>query len=577
MVRKPPRTTAVAVPGKNSVFDFTGVAATVTGITVIFDNGTVGDAAGDPDNWTFQYDDIQQTSATCPPTGGGGSFDTITFDDPAVTYTLTDFGGNASVVTNDPAGGTNMVAQSIKTDTAETWAGTTVSTEANEAIPTIPLDAANTQMTVRVYSPDVGIPVRLKIEDASDNTITVETEATTTVAGAWETLTFDFANEAAGTAAFNPANTYNKVSIFFNFGTTGADAGEKTYYFDDIDVLAGTGGGGGDPTSARALTDFEDAGAPYTFSDFDGGVGTVIDNPDASGIDTSARVGQMEKFAGQAWGGTTLDMGGDVDWSGGEVWTMKIRSSRVVPVLFKWEGLNQERSVDHGGSGTWEELCFDFTGATGGAAATALTLIFDLGVMGDAAGDPANWTFQFDDITQVASCPGSGGGGATGELAVNGDFEEGDLNGWTIFDSSNSPNGGNITVVQPGSDGTGFAGNINITAPGNPTLKQANLAAGQLTPGQQVTVSFDWKGTDANGGVVDAVLFSELGAGGVSQTDQILSGGGFPADWTTVGPLDITIGTDVSGGVTLQIAAICGGAAGCESNIFIDNVSITTQ
>ena len=43
-------------------------------------------------------------------------------------------------------------------------------------------------MTLRVYSPDVGIPVRLKVEDRSNNTISVETEATTTVAGAWETL-----------------------------------------------------------------------------------------------------------------------------------------------------------------------------------------------------------------------------------------------------------------------------------------------------------------------------------------------------------------------------------------------------
>jgi len=428
-------------------FDFTGTTggAPATAITLIFDNGTMGDA-GNPDpaiaaNWTFQFDDIQQTAVGCPTGGGGGGdFTTITFDDAGTTYTLTDFGGTGSTVTNDPAGGTNMVVQTVKSNTAETWAGTTVSTGANESIPAIPLDAANTQMSVRVYSPDVGTPVRLKIESASDNTITVETEATTTVAGAWETLTFDFANEATGTAAFNPANTYDKVSIFFNFGTDGATAGEKTYYFDDIDVVAGTGGGGGGGSSARALTDFEDAGAPYTFSDFDGGVATVVDNPDVSGIDVSAKVAQMEKFAGQPWGGSTLDMGGDVDWSGGEVWTMKVRSSRVVPVLFKWEGLDQERSVDHGGTG-WEELCFDFTGTTGGAAATALTLIFDLGVVGDAAGDPANWTFQFDDIAQVASCPGGGGGGG-GSGSADIDFEAGGAGAgytWSVFENVDNP------------------------------------------------------------------------------------------------------------------------------------------
>jgi len=47
-------------------------------------------------------------------------------------------------------------------------------------------------------------------------------------------LTFDFANEAPGTAELNLSYTLDKASIFFNFGITGAQAGEKTYYFDDM-------------------------------------------------------------------------------------------------------------------------------------------------------------------------------------------------------------------------------------------------------------------------------------------------------------------------------------------------------
>ena len=78
-------------------------------------------------------------------------------------------------------------------------------------------------MTVRVYSPSAGIKVRLKVEDAADGTHSAETDATTTVANAWETLTFDFANPAAGTAPLNFSYTYNKISIFFNFGVAGLD------------------------------------------------------------------------------------------------------------------------------------------------------------------------------------------------------------------------------------------------------------------------------------------------------------------------------------------------------------------
>ena len=168
-------------------------------------------------------------------------FETITFDDESITYTLTGFGGaENSTVVADPSDGANQVVQVVKSGTAELWAGTTVSTQANSAVGVIPMDAENTRITVRVWSPDAGIQVRLKVENSADNTVTVETEATTTVSNGWETLTFDFAQQATGTAAFNPVSTYDKLSIFFNFGITGAEAGEKTYYFDDITFIGGT-------------------------------------------------------------------------------------------------------------------------------------------------------------------------------------------------------------------------------------------------------------------------------------------------------------------------------------------------
>jgi hypothetical protein len=34
---------------------------------VIFDPGVAGNAASDPDNWVFYYDDIEQSSAGCAP------------------------------------------------------------------------------------------------------------------------------------------------------------------------------------------------------------------------------------------------------------------------------------------------------------------------------------------------------------------------------------------------------------------------------------------------------------------------------------------------------------------------------
>ena len=125
----------------------------------------------------------------------------ITFENSDVFYNLTDFGGNVSSVVTDPTDPNNTVGQAIKTNTAELWAGTTMGDcgLAN----TIPFTATDTRMSVRVWSPDAGVPIRLKAEDASNPAISVETETSTTVAMAWETLIFDFSNEVAGTAPLN--------------------------------------------------------------------------------------------------------------------------------------------------------------------------------------------------------------------------------------------------------------------------------------------------------------------------------------------------------------------------------------
>ncbi len=165
----------------------------------------------------------------------------VTFDDETIDYKLADFGGNASLIEVDPTDSENKVVRTIKTGAAELWAGTTVN-EPNGFSAPIPFTAETTTMSVRVWSPLADIPVRLKVEKSGVPEISVETEATTSVAGEWETLVFDFSNQVSGTAALNLENEYNKASIFFNFGTTGGQAGELTFYWDDVSF----GGDAGD-------------------------------------------------------------------------------------------------------------------------------------------------------------------------------------------------------------------------------------------------------------------------------------------------------------------------------------------
>jgi hypothetical protein len=216
-------------------FDFEGAESGVYNKLVIF-----FDFSNTTDN-TYYFDDLAG-----PGYSGGGSGGTpvdlpVTFEDEEVSYALTDFGGTESEIVVDPTNDTNMVVKTVKTESAETWAGTTVGGTQGFETP-VPFEEGATVMTVAVWSPAADTPIRVKVEDASDGTISVETEVNTTVAEEWEVLEFDFSEEAELTAAINFDNTYNKASIFFNFGTDGATAGEQTYYWDDM-KFAGDGTG----------------------------------------------------------------------------------------------------------------------------------------------------------------------------------------------------------------------------------------------------------------------------------------------------------------------------------------------
>lgn len=154
----------------------------------------------------------------------------VDFNSVGPDYGLIDFGGTLSSVVADPTDASNTVISVVKgtnAEPSEAWAGTTLLT----GRVFYPLTATNTGFTVKVWSPEVGTQVKLKLEESGENPASVETDAVTTVAKAWETLTFDFNNHSAETSPLDPSKIFDTLVIYFNFDVSGSG---ETYYFDDV-------------------------------------------------------------------------------------------------------------------------------------------------------------------------------------------------------------------------------------------------------------------------------------------------------------------------------------------------------
>jgi hypothetical protein len=140
----------------------------------------------------------------------------------------------------------------------------------------------------------------------------------------------------------------------------------------------------------------------YNITNFDGGAMTVIDNPQSSGINTSTKVAQMVKNAGNDWAGSYITLADPIDFSTKKIFKMKVFSPKAgTKVLLKVENPSDnkifyEQEVTAKLANQWEELQFDYSKIDVTKSYRNVVIIFDLGTMGDGS---TNFTYLFDDIT----------------------------------------------------------------------------------------------------------------------------------------------------------------------------------
>ncbi|HSK11636.1 MAG TPA: hypothetical protein VK907_00395, partial [Phnomibacter sp.] len=376
--------TTLANTWEDLVIDYSDIntAEQYQNLVIIFDLGTAGDGSA---NFTWYYDDIRLTSSL----PNNAVELPLTFESTSINYNFFDFdGGNATIVDNPHRTGINTSGRTgrMVKNAGQPWGGSFITLDN-----AINFNSGKT-FRMKVYSPRVGAKVLLKVENKDNPAQNFEREVSTTVANAWEDLTFDY-------SAINTANRYDRIVLIFELGTPGDGSANFTFYFDDIRL---TNGGGGANTTLTIPLDFESNTLQFGWFDFDGGNATVIDNPDKRGINTSNRVARMVKNAGQPWGGSFLTLAGPINFSGNKTFSVKVWSPRVgARMLLKVENSatpsqNFEREATSTKAGEWEILTFDYSAINTANSYDRIVVIFDLGTPGDGT---ANYTWYFDDIT----------------------------------------------------------------------------------------------------------------------------------------------------------------------------------
>ncbi|MCP9199055.1 hypothetical protein MKO06_03990 [Gramella sp. GC03-9] len=186
--------------------------------------------------------------------------------------------------------------------------------------------------------------------------------------------------------------------------------------------------------------DFESPTKDYTFINFgpDQVVDPVIDNPDPTGINTSAKVAAYTKPAGsEVWAGTTTALDQPIDFSTQKYISVDVWSPQAgIPVIFKIENLADatifvEDQVQTTVSNQWETLTFDMTAVDTSIDYGRIVLFFNFNTSGTGE------TYYFDNIQTTTLDPiklpltfesenlnyqWNGFGGATGAVIDNPDM-----------------------------------------------------------------------------------------------------------------------------------------------------------
>jgi len=492
---------------------------------------------------TFYIDDIAQAESTG--TGGGGTGST--FDDGLLTN-------------GDFENGVSPWTIGVGTDPAP------VATEGDNTYYSVNVEAAGQAF-------DVNLSQKVAITQDATYTLTFDawSDRNRSILAGIGLSGGDFSNVTESVNLTTERQTYTLTLTAAGFGANDArvlfDSGSEVglVNIDNVSLkLVEDGGSTGGTFDDGLLTngDFENGVTPWTI-----GVGTdpapvategdntyYSVNVEAAGQPFDVNLSQKVAITQDATYTLTFD-----------AWSDRDRSILAGIGLSGGDFSNVTESV----SLTTERKTYTLTFTASGFGADDARVLFDSGAeIGLVNID----NVSLELVDNGGGSGGNGGtGGTAGEFVINGDFETGDVTGWLFFD-----NGGTTSVSDAESNGGTFSARVTSGTGNNPGIKQERFGAGTITANQQIKVTLDSKVESlAAGAIVNVLAFSESSTEGVGATLHNLGSVNTAAGSWNSNEFTFTTAADVSGGVSLLIEVVCGGASDCNGVVFFDNVSVT--
>ena len=424
---------------------------------------------------------------------------------------------------------------------------------------------------------DVNMSQQLEITQGSTYTLTFDawSDRERTIIAGIGLSDGDFSNTTEQVSINTERQTYSITLTAADFGAENArvlfDSGSEVglVNIDNVSLFLEGGAGPGDCTDSvlKLPITFDCDNITYTFNTFNGASFEVVDNPELSGANAAAsKVGKIVNTGAEFEGGAfPLDI--PVNFTTDKTINIKVYSTVAVPVLLKFEGAGApvETSVDHTGTG-WEELSFNFT-----TSDSFTTLVLFIDGPGNTSG-----TFYVDDFIQTETSGGGSGPGPDGNFLTNGDFETGDETGWLFFDTETT-NGGSAGISDTENNTTGgtYSARVQSGTQNNPGIKQERFGVGSIQANQQLTVQFDSKTESlVDGAVVNVLAFSESATVGKAAVLHNLGTINTSAGTWNTNTYNFTTAGDVTGGVSILLEVVCGGADTCEGIVYFDNISV---